>query len=79
MTNDIATVRGNAIMIQSYDGVVNVSGVEDGMNISVYSTSGILSGASTAHGGHSSIVTNIRSGEVAIVRIGNNSVKIVMQ
>ena len=79
MTNNIASVRGNAILIQSYDGIINVSGADDGEAVSIYTTGGVMVGKNIVHGGHSSISTNIRSGEIAIIRIGNNSVKVVMQ
>lgn len=79
MTNNIASVRGNAILIQSYDGIINVSGVDDGETVSIYTTAGVMVGKEIAHGGYSSIATNIRGGEIAIIRIGNNSVKVVMQ
>ena len=77
--NNIATTRGNAILIQSCDGVVNVSGVEDGESVCIYTTSGVMVGKVKAHGGHSSIATNICSGEIAIIKIGEKSVKVVMQ
>ena len=79
MTNNIANVRGNAILIQSYDGIINVSGADDGETVSIYTTAGVMVGKEIAHGGYSSIATNIRGGEIAIIRIGNNSVKVVMQ
>lgn len=79
MTNNIANVRGNAILIQSYDGIINVSGADDGETVSIYTTAGVMVGKDIVHGGNSSISTNIRSGEVVIIRIGNNSVKVVMQ
>lgn len=79
MTNSISTAKGNAILIQSYDGIISVSGVEDGESVSIYTTTGVMVGKVKACGGHSSIATNIHSSEVAIVRIGNNSIKIVMQ
>ena len=78
MTNNIPAVRGNAILIQSCDGIISVSGVEDGENVSIYTISGVMVGKMKTHGGHSSIATNIPRGEVAIVRVGNNSIKIVM-
>lgn len=77
--NSIATIRGNAIFIKSYDGIINVSGADDGETVSIYTTAGIMVGKDIVHGGNSSISTNIRSGEIAIIRIGNNSVKVVMQ
>lgn len=79
LSNDIASAKGNAVLIQNDDGIINVSGVEDGVNINVYTAAGVLVGVSKSHGGFSTIVTNIPNGEIAIVRIGDISVKVLMK
>lgn len=75
----VAQVRANAVLIQSHDGMVNVEGVTDGTDITVYDTSGQMVGSGKAHGNCSIIATNLRSGSIAIVRIGDKSVKIMMK
>ena len=79
MANDIAAVRGNAIMIQSRGGSLNLSGVTDGTIVSVYSIAGVKVGSARAIGETASIPTSLCSGEIAIIRIGDKSVKVVMQ
>ena len=77
--NGIAQVRANAVLIQSHDGTLSITGVAEGTDIVVYSVSGQMVGSAKARGEHSTIATNLRSGDVAIVRIGDRSVKVVMQ
>ena len=75
----VAQVIANAVLIQNHEGTISVEGVSDGTDIAVYDTSGHMVGSGKAHCNSSSIATDLRSGSVAIIRIGNKSVKIVMK
>ena len=75
----ISQVRANAVLIQSHDGTLSITGVSEGTDIVVYSVSGQMVGSAKARSDRSTIATNLRSGDVAIVRIGDKSVKVVMQ
>ena len=75
----ISQVRANAVLIQSHDGTLSITGVAEGTDIVVYSASGQMVGSAKARGEHSTIATNLRRGDVAIVRIGDRSLKVVMQ
>jgi hypothetical protein len=77
--NGVAQVRANAVLIQSHNGTLSIAGVNNGTDIAVYSTSGQMVGSAKAQGTTSTINTTLRSGNVAIVRIGDKSVKVVMQ
>lgn len=77
MTNNITTARGNAILIQCQNGTLNVIGVQDGATISVYTPSGMMVGSAKASGTSISIDINLNSGEIAIVKIGDKSIKVV--
>lgn len=77
--NGVAQVRANAVLIQSHDGTLSIAGIADGTDIAVYSTSGQMVGSAKAHGTTSTITTTLRSGNAAIIRIGDKSVKFVMQ
>ena len=69
----------NPVLIHSNDGVLNISGIDDGTDVVVYSVSGHMVGASKAKANQASVFTNIQKGEIAIVKIGDKSVKVVMQ
>ena len=79
ITNGISNVPANAVLIQSANGVLNISGVNDGANVSVYTLSGQMVGASKAIDNQTSIITDLQKGEIVIVKIGEKSVKVIMQ
>ena len=79
ITNGISNVPANAVLIQSANGVLNISGVNDGANVSVYTLSGQMIGASKAIDNQTSIITDLQKGEIVIVKIGEKSVKVIMQ
>ncbi len=75
----IANVRANPVLIQSNGGVLNISGINDGADIVVYSVFGQMVGSSKAMGNQASVFTNMKKGEIAIVKIGDKSVKVAIQ
>ena len=77
--NGISQVRANAILIQSFKGTLTISGAIDGTSISVYNTSGVMVGSAKAFSTQTSIVTGIRNSEIAIVKIGDKAVKVMMK
>lgn len=77
--SNISQVKENAVFIQSSNGIVTVSGLDNGTNITIYSVSGNLVGSAKAFGNQSSIATNLKAGDIAIIKIGEKSVKVVMQ
>ena len=79
MISNIATARGNAILIQSNNGTLNISGAQDGDNIAIYTLSGAMVGSSKATGASTTFTTNLKRGEMVIVRVRDKSVKIVLQ
>ena len=79
MTNDVAAVRGNAILIQSSNGTLNIQGAADGASIGIYTTSGMMVGSAKSAGTSTSIATGLKNGEIAIVKIGDKSVKVVIK
>lgn len=72
-------MRANAALIQSHNGIVTISGLDNGTNITVFSVSGNLLGSTKANGNQSSLITNLKRGDIAIVKIGEKSIKVVMQ
>ena len=78
-TTSTKEIKANAVLIQSNNGMITVSGVDDNSNIVVYSAAGQMIASAKCRGNQASVATNLRNGEVAIVRIGDKSVKIVMR
>ena len=77
--NGINPVRVNAVLIQSNNGILNISGADDGTCIEIYTTSGIIVGSAIASSSATAINTGLKNGEIAIVRIGNKSVTVMMR
>ena len=77
--SSIAQLRANPILIQSNSGTLNIKGVSDGVNIGIYTTSGVMVGSAKSSGTSISIVTGLKNGEIALVKIGDKSVKVMMR
>lgn len=77
--NSVSQVRARAILLQTNNGTLNISGAEDGINIDIYTSSGMMVGSVKSSGKSTSIATGLRNGEVAIVKIGEKVVKVLMK
>ena len=77
--NSIAQVRANAVLIQSNEGTLTISGLEEGTLVNVYTVSGQLVATNKTIGLECRFFTNLKHGDLAIVKIGDRSVKIIMQ
>lgn len=79
MTDGISNRIDKAVLIQSEGGLLTIQGADDGSNFAVYTLSGQMVGSTKVIGNHASLATNIKKGEVVIIKIGEKSVKFVMQ
>lgn len=66
-------------MIQSRENKIVISGAGDGLGISVYTVSGSLVGSTLSQDGQAIISTDLPSGNVVIVKIGNKAIKILLK
>lgn len=79
MTSDIAASKGNPVLIQSHDGILSITGADNGTIINVYGVNGQQYGSTISHNGHAIINANLQSDSVAIIKIGEKSVKVVVK
>ena len=79
ITNSVANVRANPVLIQSNGSTLTISGAYDGTPISVYSVNGTEAGSAISQNGAATIPTTLQSGSAAIVKIGDKSIKVVMK
>lgn len=79
ITDVIAQMSARAVMVKAEGGQLTVEGAEDNTNISVYTIDGVQVGTSTSRNGVALINTSIPKSSVAIVKIGNKSVKVMMK
>lgn len=75
---DIVSIPATAALITSEAGLINVSCVLDGETVAVYTTGGVLVGTTVIEHGSATIATGFSKGTVAIVKIGEKSVKVVV-
>lgn len=79
VTDGIAQMPARAVMVKAEGGRLIVEGAEDNTIISAYSIDGVQVGTTTSRNGVASIYTAIPKDSVAIVKIGNKSVKVMMK
>ena len=67
------------VLIQNNGGILTVQGAQDGTPVSVYTTAGTEAGSAVSQNSMARISTNMQQGDIAIVRVGNRSVKVVIK
>ncbi|MCR5158765.1 MAG: leucine-rich repeat domain-containing protein [Prevotella sp.] len=67
------------MLIMSQGGVVTIEGANDGERITVYSINGTQAGSAISKDGSAVINSNLQPGNVAIIRIGQKSVKMMVK
>ncbi len=77
-TTNIITVPAVSVLVTSANGAVAVSCSLEGETVAVYTTDGTLVGSAAITNGSATIQSGLSNGSVAIVKIGNKSVKVVV-
>ena len=76
---DISQVPAQAVLIQSEGGLLTVQGLDDGTEVNVYGVNGTEAGTAVSRNGQAQVNTHLSPGSVAIVKIGEKSVKVVVK
>ena len=79
ITDGVVNVTAKAVLIKNNGGLLTVEGVDDGETIDVYTIDGARKGSSICQNGVARIDTNIQSGNFAIVKIGQKSIKVLIK
>ncbi|MBR4921521.1 MAG: leucine-rich repeat domain-containing protein [Prevotella sp.] len=77
--NEEKRVVADAVLIQSNGGVLTIQGVDDGTKVNVYNSAGVLTGSAIGKNGQAMINTNLQTGSIAIVMIGDKAVKVIVK
>ena len=77
--NSIIKVDAMPVLITCNNGTINICGGEDGIEVIVYTTSGVAVGNATITNGNATISTGLAKGEIAVVNIAGKGIKVVMQ
>lgn len=75
----VAEVRTNAVLIQSANGQIDITGLDDGTKVAVYNIDGTQVGSAVSANGQACINANMTPGNIAVVKIGDRSIKVVMK
>ena len=79
ITNGVASVGANAVMIKTEEGQIIIEGADDNTGINVYNLDGVLVGSTTSRNGVACVNTNLTHNSIAVVKIGNKSVKVAIK
>lgn len=77
--NGVANVKAMPVLIQGEDGVLHISGVPEGTAINVYEIGGQLVGSAKASSDTTVIPTTLSQGSIAIVKINEKVVKVLVK
>ena len=77
--NAVEEVSTASKQIQSANGQITVTGLTDGTTVTVYDLSGRQIGTAVSTNGQTIINPNLAPGSIAIVKIGDRSIKITMK
>lgn len=75
----VTEVKALPVLIQTQGGTITVQGAAEGTNVSVYSVNGLLQGSVIADKGIATLNTSLQPGSVAVVKIGEKAVKVMMK
>ena len=67
------------LLIQANCGNINIQGAEDGTRIAVYNVNGRQIGSAVSAFNTTDVSTPLKKGDVAIVKVGQRSVKVIMK
>ena len=79
ITGIVSKVRAFPVLIQSDNGILHIMGTQNGTRINVYNAAGVEVGEKRAIDGTTTIASNLKCGEVAIVKIGDKTIKIIIK
>lgn len=75
----ITKLEASETSVKCEDGQLTVEGIDDGQIVDVYSLNGEKHGSAVGKNGVAQINTNLKAGNIAVIKIGNKSVKITIK
>ena len=77
--DEVISIFSDNISIQNSNGMIYVMGVTDDTPVHIYNSNGIKEGSAISKNNQAVIKTNLKSGSIAVVKYGSESIKVVMQ
>ena len=78
ITNGVAQIAARPVLVKTDNGFITVEGADDRTNVSVYTTDGKQVGTVISQNNMATIATSIQQGSIAIVKVGEKSIKVVI-
>ena len=75
----ITRIHNDPVQVHHDNGHITVEGVEEGTAVSVYDIKGVQIGSAIVEGGKVFIPTNLQTGNIAIVKIKDKSIKVTIK
>ena len=75
---DIINIPAKAVLVTSNNGTINISCSLEGENVAVYSSNAMFIGSTTIENGCASIRSGLSKGNIAIIKIGEKSIKVIL-
>ena len=75
----VMEVKAMPVLIQSQGGAISIQGAAEGTPIAVYDIEGKQYGSTIAEKDRATITTSLRPGSIAVVKIGEKSVKVAIK
>ncbi len=72
----VTEVKALPVLIQTQGGTISVRGIDDGMEVSAYSVDGKKEGFAISEAGLAVVNTNLTSGSIAVIKIGEKAIKV---
>lgn len=79
VTDGVAQIAARPVIVKTDNGFITVEGADDRTNVSVYTTDGKQVGSAISQNNVATIATSIQPGSIAIVKIGEKAIKVVMK
>ena len=79
LSDSIDQIQARAILVTTNNGIVNVTGADEGELVSVCGVNGEQQGSSVSRNGVAHVPTLLPAGTVAVVKIGQRVLKVVMK
>ena len=79
ITNGVAQIAARPVLVKTDNGFITVEGADDRTNVSIYTTDGKQVGSTISQNNIATIATSIQPGSIAIVKVGDKAVKVIMK
>ena len=79
ITNGVAQIASRPVLVKTDNGFITVEGVDERTNVSVYTTDGKQVGSTISQNNVATFATSIQPGSIAIVKVGEKAIKVVMR